>query len=193
MRAHAQEARPDFSAYLTDENREKLDAGKFVVLNERSKDSEGKSRGKGVVLGIIEKPRNDVWSVLTDYTSHPEYLPTVVATEVYSTEGTTTGIKETIKVLWKRVQYHVLQTQDDQAYVLAWRLDKSLKNDIDDTWGHWALLPYGEGKCVAVYSVHVDTGIAVPQFVEDFLMRRDLPDVVRAVKKRAESNGEYKK
>lgn len=182
------------SGYLTPENLAKLEKGKIVTFFERVKDENGKTKGRGVTLGLIGRPLDDVWKVLLDYKAHSEYLPRVIKTEIYQEEKDgETGICETLKVLWKEVEYHVLQRRDDAAHTLTWRLDTSRKNDIADTFGQWRLLAHGEGKCIAAYVLHVDTGMAVPQFVEDFLTRGDLPDVVEAVRKRAESGGQYKK
>ncbi len=174
--------------YLSPENLKKLEGGEMVTLFGRSQDGQGNSVGQGVVVGLINKPMEDVWRVMLDIKSHPEYLPKVVKTEIYQEEKDgVTGIRETLKILYKTIRYHVLQHRDEAAHRLTWTLDKSKKNDIADTSGYWAFAPHGEKQCVAVYSVHVDSGLPVPQFVEDFLSRKDLPNVVRAVKDRAES------
>lgn len=180
--------------YLTPENLALLEKGEYVRLFERTRDAEGRANGHGVVLGLINRPAQEAWNVLLDVKSHPEYMPRVVKTEIYQEEkNNEIGIRETIKIMVKSIQYHVLQKKDEATHTLTWRMDKSQKNDIADTSGYWTILPKGDNQCVAVYSVYVDSGLPVPQFVEDFLSRKDLPDVVDAVKKRTESLAAAKK
>lgn len=103
------------------------------------------------------------------------------------------GIKQGVKVLWKKIIYHVLQTNDNATHTMTFTLDKSQKNDIAATDGQWVLRPYGEGKCLAVYSLALDTGMPVPRFIQNMLLNQDLPDTMMSIKKRAESDGKYKK
>jgi carbon monoxide dehydrogenase subunit G len=182
----------DPSTYLTPENLKKVEAGEMATLFDRNKEG-GKSAGQGIVIGLINKPMDAVWKVLLDVNAHPEYMPRVVKTEVYDTGTEEIGVKETLKILYKSVSYHVLQRNDETTHKSTWRLDPGKKNDIADTYGYWALFPHGDTQTIAVYAVHVDSGLPVPQIVEDFLGRQDLPGVVRAVKNRTESDGKYKK
>lgn len=182
----------DPSFYLTPENLKKAEAGNLVTIFDRNKEG-GKSAGQGVVLGLIDRPVDAVWKVLVDSKAHPEYMPRVVKTETYDSDTGEIGIQETLKVLYRSVRYHVLQRNDDAQHRITWRLDRSKKNDIADTSGYWAIVPHGDTQSIAIYAVHVDSGLPIPQFVEDFLSRQDLPGVVQAVKKRVESDGQYKK
>ena len=179
--------------YLTPENIQKLEAGKLIIFKEQKKDKKGKSKGRGVVIGLIDRPVDEVWTMILDCTTHPEYMPRVVSTEAYKGKDGREGIHEMIKVLWKKVEYHVLQTMDEEKHAVSWVLDDSKKNDIQGTTGYWRFVPHKETQCIAVYAVRVETGMKVPAFVEDFLMKQDLPSVLKAVKKRAESGGTYKK
>ena len=67
--------------------------------------------------------------------------------------------------------------------VITWKLDDSKENEIRATTGFWAVKPHKDG-CLVYYSVALDTGHAVPGWLEDYLTKKDLPSVVTAVKKR---------
>ena len=79
--AEGEGATPDVvKGYLTPENIEKLEAGKLITFEEQKKDQEGKSKGRGVVIGLIDRPVDAVWTIILDCTTHPEYMPRVVKT-----------------------------------------------------------------------------------------------------------------
>ena len=192
--AEGEGATPDVvKGYLTPENIEKLEAGKLITFEEQKKDQEGKSKGRGVVIGLIDRPVDAVWTIILDCTTHPEYMPRVVKTEAYKGSDGRDGVYEVLKILWKKVEYHVLQTTDQEKHALSWVLDDSKKNDLLSTTGYWRFIPHKNTQCIGVYAVRVETDMPVPDFVKDFLMKKDLPNVFKALKKRAESDGTYKK
>ncbi len=179
--------------YLNEENVAKLEAGESIVFREKWKDEQGKSRAKGSVLALVNAPSADVWACFMKHDEQPEYMPRLKRKEIYVTEGNTTGFSEMLKVFFTKVEFHILQTADEARGFLTFVLDQSKENDVKDTWGSWVFLPHGEDRCIIVYTVYVDSGRFVPKFIENYMMKRDLPDAVEALKKRVESGGTYTK
>ena len=174
--------------YLTPENMGKLETGKLIIFKEQKKNAKGKSKGMGMAIGLIDRPVDTVWAVIQDPSSKPKDSPQTVLSETYTNSEGQKGVHEVIKVLWKKVEYHVLQDWDNANYTVSWALDNAKKNDIADTTGYWRFIPHTETQCIGVYAVRVDTGMKVPAFLEDFLVRQDLPNAFKSVKKRAESD-----
>ena len=170
---------------LTREDVARLERGEVLLRNQVDKDAKGRGRGRAIVL--IRRPPAAVWTVLTDYEKHTEFMPGVVRSKVYSRADRTVGVAYTLKVLLKSIRYHCLCTAAPDQRAIRWTLDKSRKNDIAGTTGCWEIRPHGDGGSIAIYSLAVDTGMSVPRFVQNFLTRRDLPNVARALKKRVES------
>lgn len=179
----------DVDKYFTAANIGKLEAGETVILNHTFTDEKGNAAGSGLAMILIERPVKDVWNVLIDFSAYPQFMPRVVSTKEYFHEGNSYGIDYTIKVMVKKIRYHILRTRKADEGILTYRIDKSKKNDIADTHGFWVLRPHGENRCILVYSVVVDSGISVPKSIQNYLTRRDLPGLVGAVKKRAETIG----
>jgi len=171
----------------------KIEAGKVVQQRTGFKDAEGRTcaQGRGAVL--IKKPSQAIWKHLIANDRYCEFIPHTVSAIKYSENGNEVGWKETVKVVLGKISYHIIQTRDEKAGVLSWRLDKSKENGIHDTQGSWTLIPHGENETILVYSSRIDSGMSVPRFVENFFLNRGLPEVVNAVKKRAESDGTYKR
>ena len=196
----ALEAPKDIEAALTPDVIARLEKGDIVTVKKGSKDAGGKSRGQGRAMVLINKPPAEVWKYLTDHEAYPEYMPRLISIEKYTVPQASglhneIGLRETVKIPFSKVQYFVIHTMDKDAFVVAWRLDATKQNDIKDTAGTWALRPYGPGnaKTIAVYSLTVDSGMYFPKFIEDFFMNQDLPAVPKALRKRVESGGTYKR
>ena len=183
----------DIDAALTPEVKAKLDKGEAVILKNKVSDSGKKVISNSAAMIVVDKPISEVWTVVADYTRLPEFIPRLISSEKYSEADGKIGIKQSIKVLWRKIHYHVIQTEDTTNHILSFDLDKTQKNDIAETNGRWELRAYGEGKCLAVYTLALDTGMPVPRFIQNMLLNQDLPDTMMAVKKRTESGGTYKK
>ena len=183
----------DIDAALTPEVKAKLEKGEAVVLKNKVDDKGGKVISNSAAMIIVNKPLAEVWPHIADYSKLPEFIPRLISSEKYSEVDGKIGIKQCFKVLWRKVNYHVLQTEDTANFILSFDLDKSQKNDIAETSGRWELRAYGDGKCLAVYTLALDTGMPVPRFIQNMLVNDDLPGTMHAVKKRAESGGTFKK
>ncbi len=183
----------DPDSLLNDKLRAEIEDGEVVLVQreyERGKDA---TKGEWIALAIIDAAPKAVWQHIVNVEEHPEYMPRLDRVEIYLDEENRRGVKEILTVLWKEYVYHVLQVRDEENLRLTWTLDKSKENDIRDTRGGWTLRPYGEGKTLAAYQLSVDTGRMVPGPLERWLTKKDLPNVVEAVRKRSESGGKYKK
>lgn len=184
---------PNIDEILTPGNIHKLKAGKILRFSQKTIQVNGSSVGGGYVVGIIDREPEAVWAVLTDFEKQPEYMPRLRKVQLGERQGQIVPVTHTIKVLTRNVSYSLIQTLDEQSHALTWRIDDKKENDILETVGSWQLKPYQSGQCLAVYSVLVNTGTRIPNFLEHFLIRRDMPDVVGALRKRVESNGAYTK
>jgi len=183
----------DVESLLTRETISRLERGDVILFKKRTKDAKGRSLGRGRVVALVNRPFDQVWDHLCRIEDHPQFMPRLVDIEVYEVDGDTRGTKETVALPFKKVCYHIIQKTEKDTGTLTWRLDRTKKNDIRDTSGTWRLKPHGEGRCIVAYSAVVDSGMFLPKVLESFLMTYNLPDIVQALKKRAESDGTYTK
>lgn len=183
----------DIDATLTDEVKKKLDKREAVVCKNKIEDKGEKVVSNSAALIVINAPVEKVWPYFTDFEKFPEYIPRMVSSEKYTEKDGKIGIKQMLKVMWKKVTYHVLQLNDEAHHTMTFELDKSQQNDVAETQGQWVLRPYGEGKTLAVYSLALDTGMAVPRFIQTMLLNNDLPATMEAMRDRVESGGKYVK
>jgi carbon monoxide dehydrogenase subunit G len=171
---------------------EKLEKGEQPSRTEVVK-VEGKSLGKGICFAIIEASEEKVIETVWKREKHPEFMPRVEKIQMASDDGTVSKFRVTIGVLWKKISYSLELERFEEKHLITWKMDKSVANDIKDTTGTWRFVPLGAERTLVAYDVTADSGVSVPQFLEDYLTRRDLPGILLAVKKRTESNGAWKK
>ncbi|MDP8225111.1 MAG: hypothetical protein P9L99_17250 [Candidatus Lernaella stagnicola] len=160
----------------------KVDSGEIYFRSEAKKDAEGKVSGGGLAVGYFKAPKDKIIDTILKYEDYPQFMPQVSETEV-NHSGNEHNVKFTIKVFLFTIRYYMTHTVDREAGTVRFTLDKSKENDIVGTDGYWALKPYKEGFLVYYYA-DVDTGLKVPSKVQEFLTKRSLPKVVKAMKKR---------
>ena len=58
-----------------------------------------------------------------------------------------------------------------------------LSGDLKEFKGSWRLEPLEEGrKTVVIYSIYIDPGFFIPQGIIHYLLRRDLPALMAALR-----------
>jgi ribosome-associated toxin RatA of RatAB toxin-antitoxin module len=178
---------------LTEKELATLKKGQVVVRGEMYTTDDGKRAGKGVAFVVIDKPPEAAFAVLQDYGKIAEYMPRVTKVTIPEKSPTRMKVVQELKVLFKTVVYTLILDFNAQKKRMDWKLDKTAENDIKDTWGFWEFVPYDNGKTLVVYNIAANTGVSIPQFLEDYLTKKDLPEVLMAMKRRTESGGTWKK
>ncbi len=178
---------------ITPEILKKLKKGEVFVTDEIFRDKDGKDKGRGRAYILINRPASKVFSILLDFNKMKEYFPRIVNSKIISRKGNIVKVFFDLKFMFKHVRYYLDHFIKPDQYYFEWQLDKNKKNDIDETTGYWQICPLDSQRSIAIYSVYVDTGMLVPSFVQKWLTKGDLPDVLKTLKKRAESDGKWKK
>ncbi len=192
LRAFASE--PPSHPLLTAERLAEVETGKVVVVKAKEREGEKKSAAaSAAALALINKPASEVFDVLLAFEQQPDYMPRLVEVNRYEIDAATVGLHHKLKVVWKTVEYFLRMSVDKDKLHMAWTLDPTKENGIETTDGAWTILPWSEERCIAVYELDVDTGMAVPKFVAQMLLNSDLPGVLDALKQRAESGGTWTK
>lgn len=158
----------------------RIEAGEVILESNTVRDAKGNARATGLAIGFIPAPKDKIMDTILDYPSYPEFMPRV-KTITLTGEGEHQAVNYTIKVLMLNIKYTMTHQVDREAGTIQFSLDKTKKNDIADSQGFWALKPHKNGT-VIYYSVLVDTGMAVPKKIEDYLTKKDLPNILRKLR-----------
>lgn len=180
---------------LTEDDRAALEAGEIVFIKRKdiAGEGDGKTYAHGYVFAIVNRPAKDVWDELVDYEARAEYLPRVVKIEKYGEKEGAIGTHVVFKAAFRKLEYYAWEKQDPARNVITWELDPEKKNDLDRNRGAWHTLPCDGDRCLVIYDVELESSLPLPGPLERYMINRDTPDVMKALRKRVESDGAYKK
>lgn len=166
------------------DERARLDAGEVVIADTRVPGSGESLAGSATAAAIVPHTPAEVWSVLVDFEARPRFMPHLETVELLRSDGNRIWLRQEFDIAFTRVRMTLIQTLDPRRGEIAWLLDPAAQNDIADTRGSWQIAPLEAGaRTLLVYRTRLETGRAVPAFVERILSRRSLPGAVEAVRR----------
>jgi coenzyme Q-binding protein COQ10 len=168
-------------------DRERLERGEVVVadgpaLGVGGGGGGGKGAGASVEAAVlVEAPVERVWEVMVDCARAPEFVPGLRECKVLESAPDHELIRHRVKTsgLLPEVTYTFRAD-----YRRLERIDfQRTGGDLRELAGRWTLSPEGPRTLVR-YAVHLDPGFLVPQWLVRRSLRHDLPELLRALRKR---------
>jgi hypothetical protein len=135
----------------------------------------------------IEAPPESIWAVLRACDVAPEYVPNVQACRRLEEldSGRAELFVQTIKPIFFMPSFeHVFRLDYTPFTHIGVR---RVSGPIELLEGSWWLLPQDGGRTLLIYELAIDPGMPVPRFMVRATLRRDLPQVLHAVRERAEA------
>jgi ribosome-associated toxin RatA of RatAB toxin-antitoxin module len=140
----------------------------------------------------IDADAETVWELITACEISPEYVPHVIAcSRIDSTaEGNTELFKQTVKPAFFLPKFeHVFQLD----YFPFERIEVShISGPIERLEGLWELVPQADGGIVLLHRMTVNPAFPVPRFFVRNTLERDLPGVLREIRRRAEAASRHR-
>jgi carbon monoxide dehydrogenase subunit G len=168
--------------------------GEIVVRSEPSVTPAGKTAGYGIGAIAIDKSIEDTWKVLSNYTDKAQYQPRVDTCTILGREGNTLRVAMAIDAGIMTATYTGLYTLDPAAHSVHWTLDRQAPgNNIADMDGSYWLVKVSPVRTILYFRSYVDSGHLVPRFIQNHFSIKAIPDLLKAIKQRVESNGTYHK
>lgn len=135
----------------------------------------------------IEAGPEAIWSVLTACEVSPEYVPHVERCErleVLDGGAAALFVQEVKPAFFLPSFEHVFRL-DYEPYT---RIEVSrVSGPLNYMQGTWHLLEQDDGSTLLVHSLAVDPGMPIPRFIVRARLRNDVPEVLEAVRERAEA------
>jgi ribosome-associated toxin RatA of RatAB toxin-antitoxin module len=165
----------------TDEQWEELTSGK--ILSGEVGGSDKSEQGGGAAVGIIRYPPEQVWTVVADFEARPKYVANAKEVHIVQVDGDRVWLSQHLKVLLTNVRFGTICTLQPERGVLSWVLDDSAHHDIADTRGSWQLTPLADRhETLVTYRAWINSGRYVPGFIENFLLKRSLPELIAGLR-----------
>jgi ribosome-associated toxin RatA of RatAB toxin-antitoxin module len=159
--------------------RDLLAKGEIIVFDT----SGGDAKGMVEAAVLIHTPAEQVWNVMVDCHGAPEFVPGLKNCKVLQRGGDTETIEHQVKFSWliPEVTYTFKAN-----YHMHKRIDfKRTEGDLKELEGSWVLESVDDGrKTIIIYSVYLDPGFFVPQWLVRFILRRDLPELLLSIRNR---------
>lgn len=137
------------------------------------------------VLGaiLIDSPARHIWDIMIDCDRAPEFVPRLRSCRVLYQSGHTEIIEHRVALssLLPAVTYTFRAHYQDLK-----RIDFTMvSGDLREFEGSWILEQVNDGQqTIVVYSVYMDPGFLVPQWLVRRALRGELPDLLLALRNR---------
>lgn len=168
--------------------------GEVPTRTETFRTPRGKAAGRGVGAIVVEKSVAEVWAVLSRYEDKAEYVPRLTSVKVLEKQPDRLLVHMEVDASVTTARYTAWFKLDAAEHTIHWTLDGTARdNTLADVDGEYRLFELAPERTLVVYRTYVDTGRSVPGFIQDYMARRSIPDLLKAVKRRVESGGTWKK
>ncbi|MEM9302246.1 MAG: SRPBCC family protein [Pseudomonadota bacterium] len=136
---------------------------------------------------LIDAGAEPVWEAMVDCGAAPEFVPGLKACSVLETapDGLSQSIAHEVRYGWflPRVRYVF-----DATYQPLRRVDfEKTSGDLRHLSGAWTLEALAPASTLVTYSVRIDPGFLVPQWMVRNALKRDLPELLEALRQRVEA------
>lgn len=184
----AQNVGPD-GAQLTSHDHQVLARGGVLT---HMREIDGTPVKEATAMALIDFPPDVVFGVISKYEEQPEYMPYVKSSRLEERTKTEAKVHFELSFPWpigKRT-YGLHFKESDVVYddVVVHTSHYTYLPDsgnINDTYGTWEVIPYGEGSLVR-FVCFTDPGIKLPKWARNMVTDAATPMVMKKLRKRVE-------
>ena len=154
--------------------------GEVVI---RVDQSEGVQKRRVQAAILIKGLAHQIWKVMTDCDGAPEFVPGLRSCRVLQHDHQSEVIEHRVKFSWFLPTVTYVFRAEYQEFS---RIDfKKVGGELKELEGTWILEPYNHRQeTYVIYSVYLDPGFFVPQWLVRQILRGDLPGLLTALRNR---------
>jgi ribosome-associated toxin RatA of RatAB toxin-antitoxin module len=168
------------AAGFNDADWEMLSRGQVANHIETETTASGATRAHSESGVVIRKPLKVCFDEVATYSNLSNYLPGLAESKVLERGENTFRAHAATKVFLMKFGYGLRFEVDRPRGEIRWKLDRTQPADIADTEGTWHFVALDDNTTLLHYSVHVDTGSALPQSIQNYFTKRSLPEMLVA-------------
>jgi hypothetical protein len=148
-----------------------------------------KCPGMVPALVIFDAPPERVFGLLIQTERHGEFMKSLESVAPVSRRPEDHVDRHEMKILFKRISYHVRHGWSSEDRRIWWDLSPSHPNDLRSIMGFWELHPLGAERSLGLYGTRVDVGPIIPARLQESLTRKNLRTAVENVRRWVEREG----
>lgn len=166
--------------------------GRVLLPEVKSKDGDGLS-GEIRALALFQKSKEDTFELIIQPSQQALYLPRLKSSApvLRSEGGELTEFHLGFGIM--DIEYRTQHWWWPSLSRIEWGLDSTFDNDIKVAKGFWQLYALGPDRCLGEYGTVVDTGLPVPESMQGYFARKDIPDALKAFQRYIDSGGRYRR
>jgi carbon monoxide dehydrogenase subunit G len=150
-----------------------------------SKEVKGSSLRTVTCEAHYSQPPEEVWKLLNDFHSHPEYIPRLKA---FESLGVANGSEQVylqinLPIPFPDIWNIVALVKDEKKHRFEWKM---LQGNMEKNNGNLTIEPEGKGSLVKV-EVEADMGRLLPKWVVVWGAKNFLPKVLKALGQRLDN------
>ena len=150
----------------------------------------GKMAGRGIGAITVDRPLSEVWSTVARFEDKAEYMPRLKTVTILEQSPERLRVRMVVDASVTTAHYILWFRRDREAHEISWKLDHSVTdNSIAEAEGEYRMYEIDPNRTLITYRSYVDTGRALPRFIQNYMARRSIPDLLNAIKRRVESSG----
>ena len=159
----------------------RLKEGEILVEVQQDNDA---SKGMVEATILIEAPAENIWQIMTDCGKTPDFVPGLKACQVLDSGQHWEIIRHEVKWIWFLPRFVYVFRADYEPYR---KIDfVRIRGDLREMKGNWRLTPLDRGsRTIVCYSVFLDPGFFVPQWIVRQSLKADLPAVLTSIRTKA--------
>ena len=97
-----------------------------------------------------------------------------------------------LRIAFVNVIYRVSTRVDFEQARIVWNLDDRYDNDVERIEGHWQIETLPHDRSLGHFATVVDVGAALPDFLENAITARLLPETIENIRRWVDSDGRYR-
>lgn len=169
---------------LTDAEKKKLDAGEMVLRDKKPTDNKGVA---AISMGVIDATTAEVWPIVRECQHFSKFMPRTKKSAVIEEDGEKLCSVE-LQMPWPIINLIAVSrsalTEQGNRFRREWSL---VRGTYRRNSGSWVLLPWGEEgkKTLVIYTLDSDPAVIIPDGILRAAQTGSLPDVFKAIRKRA--------
>lgn len=138
------------------------------------------------VFTVFAKPEK-CFEIICDISKYPEFMPNITQTSFVKKTDCCLIYDFVFEVAFIDIEYTVSVKNEKTGdfYKSGWDY---VKGDLKETKGSWIIEPFNDNGSVSIihYNVYLDPGSFMPGWLQNKLTAGSIPDMICAIKKRAE-------
>lgn len=186
--------KPPKYATLSNKEKHKLMLGKVTVQLTHRKNEKGKKMLVTLARGVIKSPIKKAFKTLAQLNKAQDFMPRMFYSKIIKKlDKNSWHVLRKLKIAWKVIKINTrIRLIPPTRY--EFNLRRHLKNDIKDSVGAYTFESINGGKHTLItYTNYSDSGRWIPGFIRNPILRKDLPGVIHAIRKRTLSNHTWRK